>query len=155
MTILYVGIDLAKSVFAVHGVNEAGKPELVRPNVTRAKLLELIALLPPCVIGMEACSGAHHWARQFTAHGHTVRLMEPKFVSPCRLTGKRGKNDAADAAAICEAVQRPNMRFVPIKSLEQQSQLSVHRVRQRFIDQRTATINRIRGCSASSVLCCR
>ena len=142
---LYVGIDLAKSVFAVHGVNTAGKPELVSPKVARAKLLELIASLPPCVIGMEACSGAHHWARQFMAHGHTVRLMAPKFVSPYRLSGRRGKNDAADAAAICEAVQRPNMRFVPIKSLEQQSQLSVHRVRQGFIEQRTATINRIRG----------
>lgn len=145
MTILYVGIDLAKSVFAVHAVNEAGYPELVRPNVARAKLLELIVSLPPCVIGMEACSGAHHWARQFMAHGHTVRLIAPKFVSPYRLSGKRGKNDAADAAAICEAVQRPNMRFVPIKSLQQQSQLSVHRVRQGFIEQRTATINRIRG----------
>lgn len=145
MTILYVGIDLAKNVFAVHGVNDAGKPELVSPKVARAKLLELIASLPPCVIGMEACSGAHHWARQFIAYGHTVRLMAPKFVSPYRLSGKRGKNDAADAAAICEAVQRPNMRFVPIKSLEQQSQLSVHRVRQGFVEQRTATINRIRG----------
>ena len=145
MTILYVGIDLAKTIFAVHAINEAGKPELVRPNVARAKLLELIVSLPPCVIGMEACSGAHHWARQFMAHGHTVRLMAPKFVGPYRLSGKRGKNDAADAAAICEAAQRPNMRFVPIKSLEQQSQLSVHRVRQGFIEQRTATINRIRG----------
>lgn len=145
MTILYVGIDLAKNVFAVHAVNEAGKPELVRPRVTRGKLLELIASLTPCVIGMEACSGAHHWARLFMTHGHTVRLMAPKFVSPYRLSGKQGKNDAADAAAICEAVQRPNMRFVPIKSLEQQSQLSVHRVRQGFIVQRTAVINRIRG----------
>lgn len=145
MTILYVGIDLAKNVHAVHGVNDAGKPELVRPNVTRTKLPELIASLPPCVIGMEACSGAHHWARLFMAHGHTVRLMAPKFVSAYRLSGKRGKNDAADAAAICEAVQRPNMRFVPIKSLEQQSQLSVHRVRQGFVEQRTAIINRIRG----------
>lgn len=106
------------------------KPEFVRPNVARTRLLELIAALPPCVIGMEACSGAHHWARLFMAHGHTVRLMAPKFVSPYRLSGKRGKNDAADAAAICEAVQRPNMRFVPIKSQEQQSRLSVHRVRQ-------------------------
>jgi transposase len=145
MTILYVGIDLAKSAFAVHGVNEAGKTELLSPKVARTKLLELIASLPPCVIGMEACSGAHHWARLFMAHGHTVRLMAPKFVSPYRLSGKRGKNDAADAAAICEAVQRPNMRFVPIKSLEQQSQLSVHRVRQGFVEQRTAIINRVRG----------
>lgn len=145
MTILYVGIDLAKSVFAVHGVNEAGKPELVAPRVVRTKLLELIMSLPPCVVAMEACSGAHHWARLFIEHGHKVRLIAPKFVSPYRLSGKHGKNDAADAAAICEAVQRPNMRFVPIKSLQQQSQLSVHRVRQGFIVQRTATINRIRG----------
>lgn len=145
MAILYVGIDLAKSVFAVHGVGETGKPELVRPNVARAKLHELIAKLPPCVIGMEACSGAHHWARLFTTHGHTVRLMAPKFVAPYRLSGKRGKNDAADAAAICEAVQRPNMRFVPVKSIEQQTRLMVHRVRYGFTQQRTATFNRIRG----------
>ncbi len=100
--------------------------------------MELVAALPPCVIGMEACSGAHHWARQFQAHGHTVRLMAPKLVTPYRLTGKRGKNDAADAAAICEAVQRPNMRFVPIKSEEQQSRLMVHRARQGFVAARTA-----------------
>jgi transposase len=145
MAILFVGIDLAKNVFAVHGVNEAGRPELVRPSVPRAKLLDLMATLPPCVIGMEACSGAHHWARLFQAHGHTVRLMAPKFVVPYRLSGKRGKNDAADAAAICEAVQRPNMRFVPVKNVSQQGQLCVHRVRQGFIEQRTATVNRIRG----------
>lgn len=145
MTILYVGIDLAKSVFAVHGVNEAGRPALVRPGVPRAKLLELIAGLAPCTIGMEACSGAHHWARLFMAHGHTVRLMAPKFVAPYRLSGRRGKNDAADAAAICEAVQRPNMRFVPVKSLDQQTRLMVHRARQGYIEQRTATFNRIRG----------
>lgn len=145
MTILTVGIDLAKNVFAVHGVNEAGKADLVRPAVPRDKLYALIAALPPCVIGMEACSGAHHWARRFQSAGHTVHLIAPKFVTPYRMSGKRGKNDAADAAAICEAVQRPNMRFVPIKSLEQQSQLCVHRVRQAFIEQRTATINRIRG----------
>ena len=145
MAIVTVGIDLAKNVFAVHGLDAAGKPALVRPNVPRAKLLELIASLPPCLIGMEACSGAHHWARLFAAHGHTVRLMAPKFVIPYRLSGKRGKNDAADAAAICEAVSRPNMRFVPPKSIEQQSQLLVHRARQGFVQQRTATINRIRG----------
>jgi transposase len=145
MAILYVGIDLAKSVFAVHGVNEAGKAELVRPSVPRGKLLELIAMLAPCTIGLEACSGAHHWARLFMAHGHSVRLMAPKFVAPYRLSGKRGKNDAADAAAICEAVQRPNMRFVPVKSVEQQARLMVHRARQGFIEQRTATLNRIRG----------
>ncbi len=145
MGILYVGIDLAKNVFAVHGVNESGQPELVRPSVARAKLHELIASLPPCVIGLEACSGAHHWARLFMAHGHTVRLMAPKFVVPYRLSGKRGKNDAADAAAICEAVQRPNMRFVPTKTESQQAQLCVHRARQAFVEARTATLNRIRG----------
>ncbi len=145
MAILYVGIDLAKNVFAVHGVNESGKPELVRPSVPRARLHELIAALPPCVICMEACSGAHHWARLFMAHGHTVRLMAPKFVAPYRLSGKRGKNDAADAAAICEAVQRPNMRFVPVKTEAQQAQLCVHRARQAFVEARTATLNRIRG----------
>jgi transposase len=145
MTIVFIGIDLAKNVFAVHGVNDAGKPALVKPAVPRGKLLELIVSLPPCTIGMEACSGAHHWARLFMAHGHTVRLMAPKFVTPYRLSGKHGKNDAADATAICEALQRPNMRFVPIKNLAQQGQLSVHRVRQGFIEQRTATINRIRG----------
>jgi len=145
MSILYVGIDLAKNVFAVHGVDEHGKPALVRPAVPRAKLHELIAGLPPCTIGMEACSGAHHWARLFQRHGHTVKLMAPKFVAPYRLSGKRGKSDAADAAAICEAVQRPNMRFVPVKSAEQQGRLMVHRARQGFVEQRTATFNRIRG----------
>src|SRR5437763_10525983 len=145
MATVYVGIDLAKNVFAVHGVNEAGRPELVRPSVARAKLHELVAALPPCTIGVEACSGAHHWARLFAQHGHTVRLIAPKFVVPYRLSGKRGKTDAADAAAICEALQRPNMRFVPVKSLEQQARLMVHRARQGFIEARTATINRIRG----------
>ncbi len=145
MAIVCVGIDLAKSVFALHGVDEAGKPALVRPAVPRAKLVAAIAALPPCVIAMEACSGAHQWARQFQALGHSVKLIAPKFVVPYRLSGKRGKNDAADAAAICEAAQRPQMRFVPIKSLEQQGQLCLHRVRQGFVEQRTALINRIRG----------
>ena len=145
MAILFVGIDLAKNVFAVHGVNESGRPELVRPSVARVQLLELIVALPPCAIGMEACSGAHHWARLFAAHGHTVRLIAPKFVAPYRLSGKRGKNDAADAAAICEALQRPNMRFVPVKSIAQQTRLMVHRARQGYVEQRTAVLNRIRG----------
>src|SRR6185295_7672665 len=116
MAILYVGVDLAKNVFAVHGVDAAGKAALVKPSVRRCDLMELLAKLPPCTIGMEACSGAHHWARQLAHFGHTVRLMAPKFVTPYRMSGKHGKNDAADAAAICEAVQRPNMRFVPVKS---------------------------------------
>jgi transposase len=145
MAIVFVGIDLAKNVFAVHGIDERGKPVLVRPSVSRAKLHALIASLPPCTIGMEACSGAHHWARLFIAAGHTVRLIAPKFVTPYRLSGKRGKTDAADAAAICEALQRPSMRFVPVKTLDQQALLTLHRVRQGFIEQRTALINRIRG----------
>jgi transposase len=145
MAIVYAGIDLAKNVFALHGVNEAGAVKLKQPKVARAKLNELVATLPPCVIGMEACSGAHHWAREFAAHGHTVKLMAPKLVAPYRMSGKQGKNDAADAAAICEAVQRPNMRFVPVKSVEQQSQLMVHRARQGFVAARTGCINRIRG----------
>jgi len=145
MTIVYIGIDLAKNVFAVHGVDQAGKPALVRPSVPRGRLHELIASLPACTVAMEACSGAHHWARLFAQHGHTVRLIAPKFVAPYRMSGVRGKNDAADAAAICEAVQRPTMRFVPPKSLEQQSQLMVHRARQGYVENRTACINRIRG----------
>lgn len=145
MAILYVGVDLAKNVFALHAVDEAGRPALVRPSVARAKLLELVASLPACTIGMEACSGAHHWARQFIALGHRVRLIAPKFVVPYRLSGARGKNDAADAAAICEAVQRPQMRFVPIKTEAQQAQLSVHRARQGLVMARTAALNRIRG----------
>ena len=145
MTIVYVGIDLAKNVFALHGVNESGTVQLRQPKVARAKLNVLVAALPPCTIGIEACSGAHHWARQFQAQGHTVRLMAPKLVTPYRMSGKRGKNDAADAAAICEAVQRPTMRFVPVKTEEQQSRLMVHRARQGFVAARTGCINRIRG----------
>ncbi len=145
MDIITVGIDLAKNVFAVHGVDDSGKPALVKPKVSRADLLPLIAQLPPCLIGMEACSGAHHWARQFRQHGHTVKLMAPKFVAPYRMTGKKGKNDAADAAAICEAVTRPNMLFVPVKEEHQQIILCLHRTRQGFVEERTASYNRLRG----------
>jgi transposase len=145
MSIIVIGIDLAKSIFAVHGVNEDGKAELVKPKVSREQLLPLIVQLPPCLIGMEACSGAHHWARLFRQHGHTVKLIAPKFVTPYRMSGKRGKNDAADAAAICEAVTRPTMRFVPIKEEHQQIILSLHRTRQGFVEERTATYNRLRG----------
>lgn len=145
MSIVTVGIDLAKNVFAVHGVDDDGKAVLVKPKVSREQLLPLMVQLPPCVIGMEACSGAHHWARQFRQHGHTIRLMAPKFVTPYRMSGKRGKNDAADAAAICEAVTRPNMRFVPVKEEHQQIILCLHRTRQGFVEERTATYNRLRG----------
>src|SRR4249920_1078161 len=136
-----VGIDLAKNVFAVHGVDALGRVVL-RRTVRREKLLELIAQLPSCLIGMEACSVAHEWARQFAKLGHTVRLMAPKFVVAYR---QSGKNDDNDAAAICEAVARPNMRFVPLKTLEQQAVLAQHRIRQGFIEERTACLNRIRG----------
>lgn len=145
MTIVTVGIDLAKNVFAVHGVNEHGKADLIKPTVARKDLHDMIANLPPCTIGMEACSGAHYWAKLFQESGHTVKLMAPKFVSPYRMGGRKGKNDAADAAAICEAVTRPTMRFVPIKSIEQQGELFVHRTRQGYIEQRTSIINRMRG----------
>lgn len=136
-----VGIDLAKNVFSVHGVDALGR-EVLRRTVRRDQLLPLIAQWPACLIGMEACSGAHEWARQFQTLGHTVRLMAPKFVAPYR---KSGKNDGNDAEAICEAVSRPSMRFVPIKSVEQQSILCLHRTRQGFVEERTATLNRIRG----------
>ena len=145
MSIMTVGIDLAKNVFAVHGVDENGKAVLIKPKVSRDQLLPLIAQLPPCLIGIEACSGAHHWARLFRDYGHTVKLMAPKFVTPYRMSGKRGKNDAADAAAICEAVTRANMRFVPIKEEHQQIILTLHRTRQGFVEERTATYNRLRG----------
>ena len=145
MAILTVGIDTAKNVFAVHGVDASGAVQLRQPRVARTKLNALVASLPPCTIGLAACTGSHDWARQFQAHGHTMRLMAPKLVTPYRMSGKRGKNDAADAAAVCEAVGRSNMRFVPVKIEDQQSRLMVHRARQGFVTARTATINRIRG----------
>lgn len=136
-----VGIDLAKSVFSLHGVDGAGRTVFKR-TVRRDQLVKVVAGLSPCLIGMEACSGAHEWGRRFQGLGHTVRLMAPKFVIPYR---KSGKNDGNDAEAICEAVTRPSMRFVPVKSAEQQALLAMHRVRQGFIVERTATINRLRG----------
>lgn len=144
MSIVTVGIDLAKNVCALHGVDQNGKAVFIKPKVARGQLLEMVAHLPPCLIGLEACSGAHHWARQFSRFGHTVKLMAPKFVAPYRMSGKHGKNDAADAAAICEAVTRPNMRFVPVKDVDQQAILCLHRTRQGFIEERTALYNRLR-----------
>jgi transposase len=136
-----VGIDLAKNVFSLHGVDGAGKTVL-RRTVRRDRLVETVASLSPCLIGMEACSGAHEWGRRFERHGHAVKLMAPKFVAPYR---KSDKNDGNDAEAVCEAVMRPNMRFVPVKSAEQQALLALHRVRQGFVVERTALINRLRG----------
>ena len=139
--IVVVGLDLAKNVFQVHGVNRPGKVEL-RKQLKREQVAAFFANLPPCLIGMEACSGAHHWARKLQALGHTVRLMAPQFVKPYV---KSNKNDVADAEAICEAVARPSMRFVPVKNIEQQAVLSLHRVRQGFVKARTAQANQIRG----------
>jgi len=136
-----VGIDLAKGSFSIHGVDAAGAVVL-RKTVSRTRLTARVAQLPPSLIGLEACSGAHEWARRFQSFGHTVRLMAPRFVAPYR---KNSKNDGNDAEAICEAVSRPSMRFVPIKTTEQQAVLCLHRVRQGFIEERTATINRLRG----------
>lgn len=141
MKITTVGVDLAKSVFSVHGVDEHGRTAL-RKTVRRGKLLELFAQLPACVVGMEACSGAQHWARELRKLGHEPRIMAAEFVEPYR---RGGKNDTNDAAAICEAVSRPQMRFVPIKSVEQQAVLAVHRLRQGLVEERTALANRIRG----------
>jgi transposase len=136
-----LGIDLAKQSFQVHGVNQIGQV-VFRKTLNREKLLECVVQLKPCLIGMEACGGAHDFARKFQEYGHTVRLMAPQFVKPYV---KSNKNDRADAEAICEAVQRPNMRFVPIKSVDQQDLQSLHRVRSMVIAHRTALINQIRG----------
>jgi transposase len=141
MEITTIGIDLAKNVFQVHGVNQHGKAVL-RKQLRRDQVAAFFANLPACLVGMEACSSAHHWARKLQALGHTVRLMAPQFVKPYV---KSNKNDAADAEAICEAVARPSMRFVPIKNVEQQSVLALHRVRQGFVKARTAQANQIRG----------
>jgi transposase len=125
----------------VHGVNEHGKVVL-KKQLKRDQVAAFFAKLPPCLIGMEACGSAHYWARKLQTFGHTVRLMAPQFVKPYV---KTNKNDAADAEAICEAVARPNMRFVPIKNVEQQAVLALHRVRQGFVKARTAQANQIRG----------
>ena len=136
-----VGIDLAKSVLSVHGVDTHGKAVL-RKTLSRSKLLELMAQLPACRVGMEACSGAHELARVLLALGHDARIMAPKFIVPYR---KNQKNDGNDAEAICEAVGRPNMRFVPIKSAEQQALLVVHRVRSELVQSRGGLINQVRS----------
>ncbi len=141
MSVSAIGIDLAKNTFSLHGIDEHGKVFL-KKTVSRNKLILTLANVPPCLIGMEACSGSHYWAREIGKLGHDVRIMAPKFVIPYR---KGGKNDNNDAAAICEAVTRPDMRFVPVKSAEQQAVLSLHRIRQGLITQRTALINQLRG----------
>jgi transposase len=136
-----IGLDIAKSVFQVHGVDDIGEI-VIRRRISRAKVLEFFGGLSPCLIGIEACASAHHWSRELQALGHTVRLMPPSYVKAYL---KRSKNDANDAAAICEAVTRPSMRFVPTKSEQQQSGLMLHRSRQLLVRQRTMLSNAIRG----------
>jgi transposase len=139
MQVTTIGLDIAKNVFQVHGVDRHGKVVL-RKRLGRAKVLGFFANLPRCVIGLEACGGAHYWARELARLGHEVRLMPPQYVKAYVKT-----NDAADAEGCCEAVGRPGMRFVPVKSEDQQALLMVHRVRDQLIGQRTAAINALRG----------
>lgn len=141
MEIITIGLDLAKSVFQVHAVDADGKV-VVRKALRRAQVLPFFNSTPPCVVGMEACGTSHHWARELTKLGHEVRLMPPAYVKPYV---KRGKTDANDAEAICEAVTRPTMRFVAIKSEEQQAALALHRTRDLLVKQRTQLVNMIRG----------
>ena len=139
--VITIGLDIAKSVFQIHGVDDDGAV-VIRKRVSRGKILEFFADLPPCLVGIEACPTAHHWSRQLQSLGHTVKLMPPSYVKAYL---KRAKNDANDAAAICEAVTRPSMRFVATKSKEQQAALMLHRSRQLLVRQRTMLSNAIRG----------
>src|ERR1700759_961748 len=136
-----IGLDIAKSVFQVHGVDGSGQV-VVRRQLKRRNILAFFQKLPPCLVGIEACASSHYWSRELQALGHTVRLMPPAYVKPYV---KRQKNDATDAEAICEAVTRPNMRFVPTKTVEQQSCLLLHRARHLFIRQQPAGLNSIRA----------
>jgi len=139
--IITIGLDIAKNVFQVHGIDESGKVA-VRRQLKRRRVLVFFAKLPSYLVGMEACATSHYWAREIEKLGHEVRMMPPRYVKPYV---KRNKNDAADAEAICEAVTRPTMRFVPIKTPEQQSVLMLHRTRQLFVRQRMTLINAIRA----------
>ena len=140
-TITTIGLDIAKSVFQVHGVDAAGQV-VIRRQLKRRYVLAFFQKLSPCLVGIEACASSHYWSRELQALGHSVRLMPPAYVKPYV---KRQKNDMADAEAICEAVTRANMRFVPTKTPEQQSCLMLHRTRHLFIRQQTAVINSIRA----------
>jgi len=141
MEVSTIGLDIAKTVFQVHGVDALGEAVIVR-QLRRGQLLRFFEKQPACLVGMEACATAHHWAREIAALGHEVRLMPPHYVKPYV---KRNKNDAADAEAICEAVTRPTMRFVAVKSTEQQGVLMVHRTRELLVRQRTMIVNAIRA----------
>lgn len=141
MKITTIGLDVAKDVLQVHGVGERGQVVVSR-QLKRGKVLEYFANLEPCLVGMEACGGAHDWARRLIGYGHQVKLMSPQFVKPYV---KGNKNDMRDAEAICEAVTRPNMRFVPVKTAEQQALLALHRARQGYVKTRTGIANQMRG----------
>ena len=141
MTITTIGIDIAKSVFQLHGVDEAGAVVLLK-KLRRSAVLDTFRKLEPCLVGMEACATAHYWAREISALGHHVKLMPPAYVKPYV---KRSKNDMADAEAICEAVTRPTMRFVPVKSADRQAVLVLHRTRDLLMRQRTMLLNAVRG----------
>jgi len=142
--VIRVGVDLAKNVMQIHGVDCTDKP-VVRKAVSRAKFLEWFANRPPCLVAMESCSAAHYWARKLILMGHDVRLIAPQFAAPYRKGGVGVKNDANDAEAICEAASRPHMRYVAIKSADQQGVLVIHRMREGYVEERTALVNRIRG----------
>ncbi len=142
-TVIRVGLDTAKQYVQVHCVNASEQPVL-RKQLVREQVLEFFANMPPCLIGLEACSSSHYWTRELSKLGHTVRMMAAEFVTPYRKS-RTGKNDANDAEAICEAVGRPSMRFVAAKDETQQAILAMHRIRQGFIEERTAALNRMRG----------
>jgi transposase len=165
MQLTTIGLDLAKQVFQVHGVDATGVA-VIRRRLRRSEVIRFFAKIEPCLVGMEACATAHFWARELSVLGHTVKLIPPAYV---KAYVKRGKTDAADAEAICEAVSRPSMRFVPIKSTDQQAILMLHRARDLLVRQRTMLANAIRGHlrsagssrrkalaeSETSPLCCR
>src|SRR5437763_2405461 len=141
MQVTTIGLDLAKNIFQVHGVDVDGNV-VVRKKLGRARLLPFFSKLSPCIVGIEACGTAHHWARELIAIGHQVKLMPPAYVKPYV---KRGKNDAADAEAICEAVMRPSMRFVAVQSADQQASSMVYKVRELLVRQRTQSVNALRS----------
>ena len=144
--VITIGVDLAKNVFQVHGVDTAGET-VIRRRLRRSRVLPFFETQPRCLVGMEACATSHHWGREIEALGHRVGLMPPRYVNP---DVKRNKNDMADAEAICEAVTRPTMRFVEIKTRDQQSVLMLHRTRHLFVRQRTMLVNAIRAHMAAS-----
>ena len=150
--IMRLGLDLAKSVFVVYGI-DANEQCRLRRQLRRKEVLQFFANMKPCLIGMESGSGAHYWARELIKLGHDARIMDPRLVAAYRSQGRAGKNDSNDAAAICEAVGRPQMRFVPIKDEDQQAVLLVHRIRRGLVREQTRTANQLRGLLAEFGVC--